>query len=127
MNTIVAGLMTVLAVSAAVYTDIPEYLERLYEDGVLAAQQIATAGDMRTMSVMLDTLYIMERSIPSEAEFPGWIQRNFKENNIKSLAADHWGNPYSYKVLKKNKVYTLRSAGPDGTFGTGDDLVVKGP
>ncbi len=33
---------------------------------------------------------------------------------------DAWGNPFEYKVTGKK--YTIVSAGPDGVFGTDDDL-----
>jgi hypothetical protein len=36
---------------------------------------------------------------------------------------DHWGNPYRFEVDSANPTnWTLSSAGPDGVFGTPDDL-----
>jgi hypothetical protein len=38
------------------------------------------------------------------------------------IRIDAWWNPYSYQV-KGDSDFELRSAGPDGRFGTLDDLV----
>jgi general secretion pathway protein G len=38
---------------------------------------------------------------------------------------DHWGNGYQYAPFNNGTGFTLRSAGKDGKFETGDDLVVK--
>lgn len=39
----------------------------------------------------------------------------------KNKINDQWGTPIQYKKLSKYK-YEIRSAGPDGKFGTEDDL-----
>lgn len=40
------------------------------------------------------------------------------------LVPDPWGNPYVYSRDPENpRLYTLRSAGPDGQIGTEDDIV----
>lgn len=36
---------------------------------------------------------------------------------------DGWGRAFQYTVAKGGVTYELRSAGPDGRVGTGDDLV----
>lgn len=37
---------------------------------------------------------------------------------------DGWGNPLLYRLLRIDK-YNLISAGPDGTFGNDDDIVLE--
>ena len=37
---------------------------------------------------------------------------------------DGWGNPLLYRLLRIDK-YNLISAGPDGEFGNGDDIVLE--
>ncbi len=39
---------------------------------------------------------------------------------VASLPSDPWGNPYRYRLLESGPV--IESAGPDGKFGTGDDV-----
>lgn len=45
-------------------------------------------------------------------------------SDASQVTSDPWGQPYTYKLLKRGKSYELRSAGPDGTSGTDDDLVL---
>jgi hypothetical protein len=39
---------------------------------------------------------------------------------------DGWGRPFSYSRTALPDSFTLRSPGPDGKLGTGDDIVVEG-
>lgn len=39
---------------------------------------------------------------------------------VTSLPSDPWGNPFRYRLLESGPV--IESAGPDGKFGTGDDI-----
>lgn len=120
--------MLLLAASAAAWsTDLPEQTRKIFADSVEATQQVVTAGDLHSLSVMLDAGYLMDRRLPSEAEFDSWLAQTFKENNVKDLALDHWGNRYLYTVSENGRRYQLRSAGPDGVAGTGDDMVKSGP
>ena len=43
---------------------------------------------------------------------------------MESVPTDPWGHPYSYKYSGKNSFpeYKIVSAGPDGKFGTQDDI-----
>lgn len=116
-----------MGTATVMYTDTPEKLMRIYEETLLAAQQVVTAGDMHTMTTMLSAGYIMDRYLPSAGEFDDWLEDTFKENNVKALNLDHWGNLYIYTVDERGKEYALRSMGPDGIAGTGDDLVIHGP
>lgn len=127
MNPGLLGSIMMLGAVSAVYMDVPEHLSMIYDDSVLAAQQALTAGDLRTMAVMLDARYVMDRSLPGETDFTIWLTTTFKENNVKDLQHDHWGTKYLYKVDKKRRSYQLISAGADKVFGSEDDLVKSGP
>ena len=118
--------MMIATVSAA-YTDLPKQLEEIFTQTVAESQLVVTAGDMKSLSTMLDATYIMDRYLPSEDEFERWMNQSFKENNVKSLMDDHWGNPYIYKLSAKGRKYKLISTGPDGRPGTIDDLSISGP
>ena len=127
MNNIMLGILALMGTAAAVYTDTPEKIMQIYKETLLAAQQVITAGDMHSMTVMLSAGYIMDRNLPSVREFESWLEDTFKENNVKALKVDYWGNPYIYTVSKSGKEYSLRSLGPDGIMETNDDLVIHGP
>jgi general secretion pathway protein G len=127
MNNITIGMLVVIGSLSAVYADLPEKMKTMFDDSVNAAQQVCTAGDLRSMSVMLDAKYVMDRRLPSEREFDAWLEETFKENNVKDLAEDHWGNRYIYTVSRNRTTYELRSAGPDGVVGNQDDMSISGP
>lgn len=116
---LMAGLVT--------FTDIPERMQEIFTESIKAAQHIATAGDLRSMSNMLDYHYIKRGRYPKEEHFEQWLTATFKESNIKELARNHWGNLYLYRVGVRQKSYTLISMGQDEIKGTGDDMKVTGP
>lgn len=120
-------MVALIGTASAVYTDVPDKMKSIFNDSVEAAQQVCTAGDLHSMSVMLDATYIMDRELPSAIEFSIWLDDTFKENNVKSLSVDHWGNDYLYTVDKAQRNYQLRSAGPDGILNNDDDMVKTGP
>ena len=127
MNNVMISLLALMGTATAIYTDVPWQLRQVFDDSVLAAQQVATAGDLHSMSVMLDAGYIMNRSLPEEEAFAGWLADTFKENNVKELAVDHWGTAYRYTLVANRRGYQLRSAGADTVFETADDMVKSGP
>eukprot|EP01155_Anaeramoeba_flamelloides_P034786 Anaeramoba_flamelloidesc15664_g1_i1.p2 GENE.c15664_g1_i1~~c15664_g1_i1.p2 ORF type:complete len:128 (+),score=11.53 c15664_g1_i1:460-843(+) len=127
MNNITVGLLFAIGTITVAYSDIPEQFEDIFVKTVAEAQLVTTAGDMKSMSTMLDATWLMDRRLPSETEFESWMRRAFKENNVKSLLEDHWGNPYVYTLDDTKKRYILYSAGPDGSINTEDDLFITGP
>lgn len=127
MNNITLGLLLAIGTVAVATTDVSEQMKQIFDQSLTVAQQVSTAGDLHSMSVMLDAGYVMDRRLPSKDRFSQWLERTFKENNVKSLVDDHWGNPYIYTLSKNGKNYELRSIGPDGLAGTDDDMVKRGP
>jgi general secretion pathway protein G len=65
--------------------------------------------------------------LPAPDRFEQWLETNFKENDLKDLATDHWGNKLVYTSSKKDKTYSLISMGPDGILDTEDDMIRTGP
>ncbi len=121
------NLAVVLLVgSLLTFTDAPEQIRKIIDDSIHAGQQIATAGDLRTISTMLDIHYFKHGRYPTADRFGAWMTANFKENNLKELTDDHWGHPYRY-TDNRGKGYILRSLGEDGLEGTTDDMTVTGP
>jgi hypothetical protein len=54
-------------------------------------------------------------------DFESFVRDNFEsEAEGKDITKDAWGQ--SYKYVNKGNTYELSSAGPDGTFGTDDDI-----
>jgi general secretion pathway protein G len=117
----------VLAGTLLVFTDAPERIRALVDESIHTGQQIATAGDLRSISTMLDIQYLRQGRYPAEERFAFWMAATFKENHAGDLALDHWGNPYVYTVIDQGKGYILRSTGADGLAETEDDMWVTGP
>lgn len=121
------SLAFALTASLLAFTDLPQQMKQIFDDSILAGQQIATAGDLRSISTMLDAYYLKHGAYPAEDRFSQWLAATFKEGNLKDLAADHWGNPFVYTVPGNRKSYILQSGGADGIVGTSDDMKVTGP
>jgi general secretion pathway protein G len=116
-----------LAGSLLAFTDLPQQVKQIVDDTILTGQQIATAGDLRSLSTMLDVHYLKRGIYPAEERFGEWLAVTFKENDLKELSQDHWGNSFQYAVSTGRKAYSLSSSGADGIFGTSDDMKVTGP
>jgi general secretion pathway protein G len=119
--------LIIAGISIGVIAGNSDRITKLYDDTVAVSRQIATAGDMRSISIMLDYAYLKKGRLPPADHFAEWLADNFKENDLKALQADHWGNPLVYEVSGNRKIYTLISAGPDGIPGTEDDIKKTGP
>ena len=120
-------IFVALVGSLTAYTVLPEQTKKIFGESIMLSQQIATAGDLRSMSVMLDAHYFTWGRYPAEDDFEDWLADTFKGSNLKDMAEDHWGNPYLYTVSKKGKAYLLRSVGPDSIADTDDDMTINGP
>ena len=121
--------MAILGLAGAMllFTDAPERVKQLYDEAVLTGQQLATAGDMRSMSNMLDYHYLKNGRCPKPERFDQWLAVTFKSSVDRDLAIDHWGTPFFYDTDDDLNRYSLISAGPDRTLGTADDMRIDGP
>jgi len=120
-------VLVALVGSLLAFTDLPQQVKQIVDDSILAGQQIATAGDLRSMSTMLDVYYLKHGVYPGGDGFEAWLAATFKESHLKELKDDHWGNPYVYTVFHGRKRFVLQSGGADGVPGTADDMTVTGP
>ena len=102
-------------------------IEKFYNETVAAAARLATAADLRSIGIMLDAEYLRRGRYPGTDRFAEWMARNFKENDVKSITADHWGTTLAYRAMDGRKSFLLVSAGPDRIFDTCDDLKLTGP
>nr|WP_320013191.1 type II secretion system protein GspG [uncultured Desulfobulbus sp.] len=119
-----AGVLIISSLMA--FTDAPQQLRTVIDESIRTGQQLATAGDLRSMSTMLEMYYFKHGRYPRADRFEPWLAANFKENHLKDLANDHWGHPYFYSD-NQEKSYSLSSLGEDGILGTEDDMTVTGP
>jgi general secretion pathway protein G len=119
--------LIIAGISIGVIAGNSDQITQLFDDTVAVSRQIATAGDMRSISIMLDYTYLKKGRLPPADKFADWLADSFKENDLKALQADHWGNPLVYEVSGDRHMYTLISAGPDGISGTEDDMRKTGP
>lgn len=120
-------LALTLAASLLVFTDLPQQMKQVFDMSILAGRQLATAGDMRSISTMLDVYALRHGVYPAEDRFGQWMAATFKESPLKEQVTDHWGHPFVYTVFQGRKGYLLQSGGADGVIGTDDDMWVTGP
>jgi general secretion pathway protein G len=104
-----------------------EEIGKLFDETVEYSQMIATSGDLRAVSQMLDYYYMKKGRYPDEKIFALWFKKNFKENNLKDNLSDHFGSKYIYETKDGLRGYVLVSKGADKIRGTKDDLIVSGP
>jgi hypothetical protein len=57
----------------------------------------------------------------ARGEFDAWLDRRYRQPRSRE---DAWGTRYQLRV--RGNTFEVVSAGPDGTFGTDDDLVRAG-
>lgn len=120
-------VITIISILAAVVA--PRFFGRSQEARVTAARQ-TIAGSFRV------ALALFEQDIgryPSTEEGLDVLIQNPQERNWKGpylesalIPVDPWGNDYRYtypsELMNSEYLYDIVSAGPDGAFGSGDDV-----
>jgi general secretion pathway protein G len=115
------------AVALGVVATNQDRIQQFYEEVVAETQRIATAGDMRSISTMLDAGYLKTGRYPKDDRFQTWLEAKFKENSLRDISQDAWETPFRYRSEEAQRGFTLESAGPDKEFGTKDDMKQSGP
>ncbi len=89
------------------------------------ARVAAARADIDAIGLAIDTYEIDNGKYPRDLQNlltssgePGWDGPYLKKAD--SAPVDPWGNPYQFQAGEKT--YTLTSAGPDGSFGSEDDV-----
>nr|WP_320115818.1 type II secretion system protein GspG [uncultured Desulfuromonas sp.] len=126
MGNITIVLISLIALAGAL-GNAPDEVQSVYSEAIATGRYMATAGDLRSISNMLDYEYLRRGRYPRQDHFALWMSKNFKESQIKEITHDHWDRPLRYVVAKDLQSYTLTSYGPDGTADNEDDLYVTGP
>jgi len=80
---------------------------------IMAAGKNSPSRQFRAAGTIEDLRYRIESYKIEHSAYPASL-------DLISHAKDPWGRPYDYKV--SNGFFSLRSAGPDGEYGTADDL-----
>jgi len=118
-------VLVILGILAALV--LPKFTGRTEQARVTAAQtQIATFGtaldayEVDTGSYPRGQDGLTQLLVPP-SDVTGWRGPYLKSD----IPADPWNHPYSYEYPGRVNPagYDLRSAGPDGQTGTGDDIV----
>lgn len=88
--------------------------------------------DSAASSIIEAQLNIIARQLEyyrvADGTYPKNLEEFLKENfdsevKKKDVTVDSWGNRYYYSA--NGETYELRSLGPDGIFGTADDIICK--
>ncbi len=126
MISLTKGLITT-AMSLGLIAGNKDQIEQFFEEVMDETQRVTTAGDMRSISNMLDFHYIKKGRYPSEANFVNWLEEGTKENSFREVYNDNWGNSFIYTTTTRNKTFTLISTGKDGIINSDDDMIISGP
>ncbi|MCW7754069.1 type II secretion system protein GspG [Desulfobotulus sp. H1] len=126
MIDILQRLVLAAAVSGAIALNMDE-IQGFYEETMTASQRVTAAGDLRSISILLDYEFMKTGRYPSERNFERWLQLRFQENDLRELNRDQWGNTYRYSTDPDRRSFILTCAGPDGILDTKDDMIRKGP
>jgi len=107
---------------------------RVFSPLVKAVQGIQCEMDMAAIRKILATQMLSQQSLPqSQAEFERLLRENIKKSSgVADPTVDRFKHKYRYEVDRaargegvRDVGFRLVSAGPDGRFGTRDDLVVE--
>jgi hypothetical protein len=86
----------------------------------------STRANMATIATAIDMFEVDREHLPATLDEllptdPKWQGTRGYVKTANSFV-DGWGTKYQYHVVTNQ--YELRSAGPDRTYGTGDDIVI---
>lgn len=82
------------------------------------------AGDLRGLGRLLEQHMVDQSAYPEASDCAGLLAALAGYGSHGVPSADPWGNPYDCRSAGEG--YSLRSSGPDGEPGTGDDVIVEG-
>lgn len=82
----------------------------------------ASRGEMQQILRDLQDVERLGRPLPTgRGEFEQWMRGRYQ---MFESTVDSWGN--GYRLELRGQMLRIVSAGPDGEFGTSDDLIVEG-
>ncbi len=93
-----------------------------------ADKKKATLEDMKTLGSTVMDCITDRGTAPEKGDVNALIKDLIPFYAKKLPAKDHWGNEYKYThgtTPETADKFSITSAGPDGKFGTGDDIVYE--
>ena len=85
----------------------------------MSTQVAVTVTNLHSIDAALQREHLMEDSYP--VDFDAFMDRSF-HGDVARVRLDTWGKPFSYEPRPNG--YVLGSSGPDGQFGTPDDMSI---
>ena len=117
--TLIEVLLVVVIIGILAAVAVPKLTGRVGQSQVSAAK-----GSIAGISVAVDLYETDNGNLPQNLQSlitkgsePNWNGPYLKDGKVPD---DPWGTPYQYTA--KENAYEVRSAGPDKSFGTGDDV-----
>ncbi len=94
--------------------------------GTAIADVARTAGTNAEMGAIMTFLATdtMVSPLPDPATFPDYLRKSAAAIKTSDPGTDFWGTPY--RLDRDGSAYAVRSAGPDRTYDTADDIVMRG-
>ena len=83
-----------------------------------------TENDMALIAAGINSYATAHGEVPQGSDFRQLIDLLTPQYLASVIRLDPWWNPFQYQASGKDS-FVLRSAGPDATFGTEDDLVLS--
>ncbi len=110
-------LLIILGFAAALY--FPDSRQRMIDLTMPVIHPMLVGSAEREMSALSRAVRREARTtyqLPQARSWDAWLVANFTDDG----ATDPWGKTYSYRVWPDS--FAIRSDGPDGERGNGDDL-----
>lgn len=117
-------LMAMAGIGAAGMPAMRAQVEKFQDMTRVTAVQMELQG----ISKVIYLEYIAEDRLPPPETIAGLIKANMSAPGDRDVTLDMWDTPYAYRPLMQGTVevgYEVISFGPDRTFGTEDDIIVK--
>ena len=110
-------------VGFALWTNVPA-VRNFISSPIDIAQAVSTTLEMQSMKKLVEGRRVSTGAYPNEVDFTVMILEEMQFHGREPMCVcDHWGWPYSY--IENTVAFEIRSVGPDGEHGSGDDLVVR--
>jgi hypothetical protein len=118
----VGKLIPILALGSLAIHSQQTFTERLASVSDLT-KKVITHFELHLLTRQAELHSIGEKDFTIE-NTENFIRLVTKENAVRDVTKDRWGSSYRFSQSGNN--FTFSSAGPDQTWGTDDDLVVRG-
>jgi alpha-L-fucosidase len=109
--------LAMVAAAAAYYKEAMKYGKQAIDK----VRMTSVSNDLVEYDKALSFFWETQGALPQDV--PAYIRKQIHSYTGRDVTQDTWGTPYLVKPLPKG--YSIRSAGPDKTLDTKDDLFVE--